>query len=397
VTDSFITIKWISMHTASKRFFARGAFGKVCAAGRRACLLAATTMSILAPIKSSVAETRDALWTPLHSSQEGQTVRLPTVGLSDWHSTDLASATFTDPLSQSNSVALENALSRDQKLHTLNCNDQCCDQCDCWHWADTLSLFIGLEGSKQPQDFGVNAQFGGRTSVNWGAPLVESWGLGAQIGTSLNATADAVQVMQRTEGTSGRTQNFTTVGLFQRSACGWDWAVAYDYLFENYYDRFDLGQWRLKLAYEFNPTNELGVWATISDRSDNGQYANIPVTLRPISQTNIYYRHTWRNCIDTTIWGGVADKHGQVNAVLGDLEPLRNQFTFGADLYIPLSDHLAIYGQGNFITPASSGTVDSYLGLEYFPRGGARMARQAQFAPLLPVAGSPTFATDLSR
>ena len=45
---------------------------------------------------------------------------------------------------------------------------------------DNLSVFAGLDGSKQPQDFGINAQFGGRASVNWGIPLFESLGIGAQ-------------------------------------------------------------------------------------------------------------------------------------------------------------------------------------------------------------------------
>jgi|GEM_PF-4881555 len=92
---------------------------------------------------------------------------------------------------------------------------------------DNLSMFIGLDGSKQPQDFGVNAQFGGRASVNWGIPLFEAFGLGAQIGTAIDATGDAVQVVQRLYGSSGRTQSFTTLGAFQRTEMGlsWDWPM----------------------------------------------------------------------------------------------------------------------------------------------------------------------------
>jgi hypothetical protein len=41
---------------------------------------------------------------------------------------------------------------------------------------ENLSLFGGLEGSKQPQDFGVNAHFGGRFHANMGLPLLPECG-----------------------------------------------------------------------------------------------------------------------------------------------------------------------------------------------------------------------------
>ena len=68
---------------------------------------------------------------------------------------------------------------------------------------DNFSVFLGLDGAKQPQDFGVNAQFGGRASFNWGLPLWASWGLGVQVGTALDATADAVQVTEPLIGSAG--------------------------------------------------------------------------------------------------------------------------------------------------------------------------------------------------
>ena len=45
-------------------------------------------------------------------------------------------------------------------------------------YLDNISLLLALDGSKQPQDLGVNAQFGGRGAVNMGVPLVRDWGLG---------------------------------------------------------------------------------------------------------------------------------------------------------------------------------------------------------------------------
>jgi len=262
---------------------------------------------------------------------------------------------------------------------------------------DNVSVFGGLDGSKQPQDFGVNAQFGGRASVNWGIPLFESAGVGAQIGTAIDATGDAVQVVERTLGSKGRTQSFTTVGLFQRLENGWSWGLAYDFLYENYYDTFNLGQWRFNVSYQLSPRNTIGVWSAIASQSDQGHFGVIPVTLTPITQTNAYFKHIWDYGVQTTFWCGLANSHGQVNAVLGDLQPVRTPFVFGSELLIPLTDRLAIFGQGNFMMPASSGVVDSYLGIAFYPRGGARTVAAQRYSPLQTVAAPTNFAVDLRR
>ena len=121
------------------------------------------------------------------------------------------------------------------------------------------------------------------------------------------------------------------------------------------------------------------------------------MTLTPITQTNGYWRYEWSGGIQTTFWGGIANSHAQANGVLGDLDRIRYPFVFGAELNIPLTDRLAIFGQGNFITPASSGTVDSYLGLVYYPGGGSRSTYRSPFRPLQTVAAPTNFAVDLRR
>jgi hypothetical protein len=261
---------------------------------------------------------------------------------------------------------------------------------------DNVSGFIGLDGAKQPQDFGINAQFGGRASVNWGIPLIKSLGIGAQLGTAIDATGDAVQVVQRIQGSTGRTQSYTTVGLFQHSDSGLFWGAAYDFLYENYYDSFRLSQWRLNLGYQVSERNTVGVWSAISGRNDAGHFGGIPITLVPITQTNIYWKHTCLSGVQLAGWGGLANSHGQVNAVLGDLPRLHDPFVFGAELFVPLSERWAIVGQGNFIMPASSGTVDAYLGFAFYPHGGIRQLSSA-FAPVQSVAAPTNFAVDLKR
>lgn len=261
---------------------------------------------------------------------------------------------------------------------------------------ENLSLFGGLEGSKQPQDFGVNANFGGRFHVNMGLPVLPQHGLGIQIGTALNYTDNAVQVFERVDGTTDRFQQFTTIGLFQRTACGLSWGLGYDFLFQDYYDDFSLGQARGDIGYRINRCHEIGAWFAFSGKDDSGFFATIPLSLDPITQGSLYWRVNWQNDAQTTVWLGVAEGHGEVNVALGDLEPVGERVVFGSDVFVPLSPKLALYGQANFLTPADSGTVDAFLGIAYFP-GGSHGARERQFAPRLSVANSTTFANDLSR
>ncbi len=279
----------------------------------------------------------------------------------------------------------------------VNCDCGASDGCHRWY-LDNLSFFVGLEGSKEPQDFGVNANFGGRVSVNWGVPIWEQYGLGLQIGTSLNATSNAVQVFQRVDGQVGRTQNFTTVGFFQRTPIGLKWGAVYDFLEEDYYQDFHLGQWRLKLGYDLTPCNEIGGQASVASFGDNGFFAgSIPITLRPITQGSLYWRHTWETQVETTFWAGMAEGHSRPNLALGDLSRDQNEFLFGADIFVPLNNYVVLFGEANFIMPSASGTVDSYLGFEFYPGGGAQQARKNTFAPLFPVANSTSFSTDLIR
>lgn len=259
-----------------------------------------------------------------------------------------------------------------------------------------LSLFMGLEGSKQPQDFGVNANFGGRFHANLGLPLLPDQGIGVQIGTALNYTDNAVQVFERIEGNSERFQSYTTIGMFQRAECGWAWAVGYDFLYQDSYDNFKLGQLRGDLGFQYDACNEFGSWFACSLEKDRGHFGAIPLVLDPITQGSVYWRRTWENDTQTTFWLGIAEGHGEVNVALGDLPPVDERLVFGSDVFVPLSPALALFGQANFLTPADTGTVDAFLGIAFFP-GGSHGARNRKFAPRLAVANNTTFASDLFR
>ena len=277
-----------------------------------------------------------------------------------------------------------------------NCNfcvPDCSEEC----WTDNLTVFIGLDGAKQPQDVGINALFGGRAAVNLGLQISRDWGLGVQVGTAIAASDAAVGVLEVVDGADSRTQSFTTLGLFQRRNLGLHWGLVYDILHQRYYDDTTLHQLRGRVGAELTQCDQVGLAAMFAiGPKQNAQIGGTTVRLSPIDQVAAYWSHRWQSGGITEGWLGFADGHGEVIHVLPGNPRRKTAPLFGSSLNLPLNDHLAVYGQANFILPPDSGTVDAYLGMVYtFGRGGP--TRRNQYAPLLDVAGSPSFAVDLAR
>jgi hypothetical protein len=260
-----------------------------------------------------------------------------------------------------------------------------------------LSLFAGLDGSKQPQDLGINANMGGRFAADMGLPLVPRAGLGLHLGLAADVSDAAVHVLDQIEGTSRRTQAYATVDVFQRTSARFTWALGYDFEHEWYYDHLQLGQVRGQAGYGVSKTNELGVWFAKSASGDDGVMGSTPVHLEPITQVNGYLRHTWPSFARTTVWAGFASGHDNVVWVLPPDSRNRDVFVYGADLHMPLSDRFAITGAANFLTPTATGTVDAHLGLTFYPGGAVLRAEPDAFAPVMTVANNPTFSVDLKR
>ncbi|WP_146586352.1 DUF6666 family protein [Posidoniimonas polymericola] len=260
---------------------------------------------------------------------------------------------------------------------------------------DDWSLFAGLEGSKQPQDFGINAHFGARVALNYGRLVSDDSTLGWQVGTAVVATDNAVQVVERVEGSSSRLQSFTTLGVFQHTDIGVHWSIVYDLLWQDYYDDFFLGQWRGEWGLDLGCQDRVGVMAMLHGHGDAGSFGGTGVYLRPINQASLFWRHAWPTGGAVRGWVGLADGHAEANAALGDWPRRDAMMVFGSDFRVPLTDYLALTGQANFIMPADTGTVDAFLGFEYFPGGRSATGRAAR--PLLPVASNATFSVDLFR
>ena len=186
--------------------------------------------------------------------------------------------------------------------------------------------------------------------------------------------------------------------MFQRTDAGWFWGFTYDYLYQDSYDVFSLSQWRIRGGKRLNACNEVGATVHLSGRSDNGLFTAgtvTPVTLDPITQGSVYWRTFWESGTQTTIWAGVAEGHSEDNAVTGPSPAKDEVFVFGADIYSPLNDYAAIYGETNLMMPPDTGTVDAFLGIELFLWGGAYQGRRTRYAPMLPVASDTSMSIDL--
>lgn len=261
-------------------------------------------------------------------------------------------------------------------------------------WLDHVDFFIGLDGSKQPQDLGINANMGPRFSVNAGVPLARRGGFGAQAGVAVNFSDAAVHVLDQVEGTSRRTQVFMSGGVFQRLQRV-SWGMAFDAVHQRYYDDVWMSQWRGEFAYAVGQRDELGMWFTVPMRKADAAIATTPVRLEPIAQFNGFARHDWPSGARTSLWVGMARGHHNVVLVFDDNSKSHNVLVYGAEVSMPLNERWSLTGATNLITPTSTGTVDAYMGAT-FNFGGRRNPRSG-FAPLQSVANNTSFSVDLSR
>ena len=260
-------------------------------------------------------------------------------------------------------------------------------------WIDNFSVAQSMDGFKGPLDLNAaNGNFGTRTTLNSSFAILPDYGFGAQIGSAVG-----VYDFKGTPftGASARFQSFTTVGLFQRVLDGRvQWGVAYDFLYDAYYTRFDFGQWRAKAGWWINPVNEIGLWGTVHGYGDQAVVAPGGLTnhFRPITQGNAYWQHLWRGGTSTQGWFGVSERPGE--------------FVFGADAFAPLNRSLALVGNFNYITSRNgpnngNSRAEEFwnvsFGVAWYPGASTLRAARNAFRPFLPVADNGSFAVTRDR
>ena len=262
------------------------------------------------------------------------------------------------------------------------------------HPLEQLSFLVALDGAKQPQDFGVNADLGVRLRSQYAAPLAEDYGLGYQVGTAVTFTDNAVRVFELLGEDTTRFQSYLTLGLFQRVG-DWGWGGVFDYLYQDGFDKTSLGQFRGRVTYNATDNTQLGASIRLRAFDDTAQFLNQEVTLRSINQGSLFLRHFYETGVQLTLWAGLVEENGESNAAFGPAPPRNDSLVIGADFLAPLNNSLALFGETNLITPSDTGTVDAYFGMIWYPFANAKTAHRKRFAPIFNVAAPTSFSVDL--
>lgn len=284
----------------------------------------------------------------------------------------------------------------------IGCDVGCGQACrDCWCLANSTYGFFAFDAWENQADLDDGNNFGFRTGLNTGVPLLPRYGIGAQLGASFGC----YDLMGRDQGAvdSIETETMITAGVFKRAnyACSerLSWAIAYDHQFRDNYaknggDSLGLGQFRGLVGYALNCRNEVGVWFTQSNGDKDpipAASASIGLELweEPVQQYNLFWRRYWECGGDTMLYFGAVEDPGE--------------FVVGLNARVPLNSRWALFGAATYIKPSVDAGVPGYIedtwsltaGMAFYPgRNAQSCCGGSTWQPLLPVADNGTFAID---
>ena len=278
------------------------------------------------------------------------------------------------------------------------CGETCGETCDfgweafdgrCGPWLRGLSFFAGADGFKGPGDRGKNGNFGLNEGLNLARPLGDPWGCGYQIGANFVQSdfsgTQNITVADHELHAAARKQYFVTAGLFRRadSCGGFQGGVAYDYLYDMYYENSSLQQIRSETSYVCNSQYEIGyygVYGVASDRVIDGR-------LDPTDMFVCFIRRNFENGGDGRLWGGAT---GSGDGLIG------------VDLWIPLGRGFALENRVNYLIPKSCTSPDAQTReswglvaqLVWYPGQNAKCQQQNPYRPIFNVADNSLFMVD---
>ncbi len=170
-------------------------------------------------------------------------------------------------------------------------------------------LFSGVDSFRGVSSGSYPNNNGGITGLNLGGALWEEAGIGWQVGGSYGVYNFSGRTSPGSQLNEVTQQGFITVGVFRRANVNrrLSWGVVHDWMLSDNFGVFGnsptLAQSRGQVAWAFGPKNEVGVWATVQDRSvtratgapAGGIFAapGTPVSYQAIDQGNLFWHHKY--------------------------------------------------------------------------------------------------------
>ena len=263
-------------------------------------------------------------------------------------------------------------------------------------WLRNLSVAAGVHGFKGPSDLGRSGNFGLDEGVNWGAavPLVQSLpllsGLGFQIGARgvHSNFSGGHEIAAFGDFGSDRDQFFFTAATFRRAEVrGWQTGGAFDYFYDNYYDKIHLKQARTEVAYVWGGRHEVGFWGAYGAGSDQVTFTILQKLIAPLEPNDVYtlfYRRRFTGGGVGRLWGGATGD--------GDI-------VLGGDATVPLGTNWSLQNNITYLSPKDDrgfgrDTQESWavsIRLVWYPGQPSRCAYRDRFHPLFDVADNGVF------
>ncbi len=207
-------------------------------------------------------------------------------------------------------------------------------------FTENLQLITGKQGFKGPVDQGLNGDFGYHFAFNLGMPLLDSLGIGYQVGGNL--------IVSDFEGRSGplghrRSQWFFTTGAFRRAEGnrGFQGGAVVDYLHDTFYIRMNLWQIRAQLSY-VHCQHEVGFWGAAHANTSTNQGSIFPnqpdetFSFEGTDQYTAFYRYQFCNGTFVRTWAGLSG---------------RGDGIFGGDATAYISPRLGLIAAYNYLLP----------------------------------------------
>lgn len=291
-----------------------------------------------------------------------------------------------------------------------DCNNDYVDDC-CEDPLFSFPLYseisLAFDNFRSLPDGSWEGNTGGVIEFNCGMPINLNYSFCPEIGIQLGGSYGIYDWSGRGSGyvtRSKRTQQdkFLTVGVFKRTSncSGLNLALAYDQLFAKHFGAFgrsiSIGQIRFETSYLIHNANELGIWGTIRLNTSTQEYQNLRVKYKAISQINLFWRHYFLTCAETTFWVGLPYQKG---LMYRSNRP--GKYILGGSFKAPLTNSLSIVGHAAYMRAISAKyeiesrnyATNICIGLCY-AFGIRNDEKEYQFRPYLPIANNSNFLVD---